>query len=139
MKLKLPLTTHLSVLTLAAVLAGCASHDSKPIIATRERFLELPIEAQFLFDSRDVWTLYVNRGDSRDAVLTACGRPEMVINANLWVYRNSYSSSEAARKGGCDTLLIAFTADRVTELKLVNREVLRSELAKQPSRVSSGG
>ena len=105
--MELPLSTLLSIMTLAAVLAGCASSGSQPVTATRDRFLEVPIEARFLFDPTDIWTFYVERGDSRDAVLSAYGRPEEVINTNLWVYRNCYSRSELAEKGGCDTLLIA--------------------------------
>jgi hypothetical protein len=54
-----------------------------------------------------------------------------MINSNLWVYRDCYSSSEAAREAGCDTLLVAFSSDRVMALKLVNGDVVQSELAKQ--------
>jgi hypothetical protein len=132
--MKFPFSLFLFAGALGVVLAGCASPCGEPVTATRDRLLEIPIEARFLFDPADIWTLYVKRGDSREAVLTAYGRPEKVINRNLWVYWNCYSQSELARKGGCNTLLIAFTADVVTGLKLVNGEVLQSELAKQPGR-----
>jgi hypothetical protein len=134
--MKPPLSTFLSVVTLSAVLTGCTSSDSGPVVGYRERLLELPIERPSLFGPADAWTVYFERGDSRDAVLTACGRPDAVINANLWVYRNSHSPSEAAQKSDCDTLLVAFTDDRVSELKLVNFEVLQSELAKKRGHVA---
>lgn len=123
------------VALLAAILAGCASPVSDGVTASRTRFLDLPIEANLLFDHTTNWTLYVERGDSRESVAFSCGRPDAVINANLWVYRNCFPSGKTARiAGNCDTVLIAFANDRVIVLKLVNWEVLQAELAKQAQR-----
>ena len=130
----LPLTTLSTVVLLAAALSGCTSPDSRPVVASGERLVELPIE-EFLRGPGDVTTLYIERGNTREAVLTACGRPARVINANLWAYRNYSSSSEGARDAGFDTLLVAFASDRVTALRLVNGDVLESEMTNQPRRV----
>jgi hypothetical protein len=133
--MKVPLTTLCTVVLLTAAFSGCTSPDSRPVVASGERLVELPIEEEFLLRPGDVRTVYIERGDTREAVLTACGRPARVINANLWAYLNYSSSSEGARDAGFDTLLVAFASDRVTALKLVDGDVLESEMTKKPRRV----
>jgi hypothetical protein len=126
--MNLPRTTLSTVVLLTTALSGCTSPDSRSVVASAERLVELPIDEEFLLRPGDVRTHYIERGDTREAVLTACGRPTRVINANLWAYRNYSSTSEGARDAGFDTLLVAFAFDRVTALKLVDGDVLESEL-----------
>jgi len=119
-------------LTLLALAGGCASPAPDHATATLSRFQELPLEIRSPVDPDVDVTFHVEPGDSRERVLASCGRPDSVINANLWAYANCQTGGKAAQQGGCDTLLVAFRDDRVIGLKLVNRAALVAALAKSP-------
>lgn len=108
-------------------LAGCASTDSGPIALGRPVHLDLPLE-----EPVGGWNLQVRCGDSRDAVLTACGRPDATVGADVWIYRNCQSFGKLPAGLKYDTLLVAFAGHRVNRLKLVNGEDLRAYLGGLP-------
>lgn len=113
----------LTVLAIASLFGGCASHDTG-VTAQSRHFLELPFE-----EPPGGWHFNVRRGDSRASVLSLCGRPDFAIGDDHWIYWDIHTPDKAAHVGGFDTMVMTFAENRVSNMRLVNGEALRGQLA----------
>ncbi|HYC71953.1 MAG TPA: hypothetical protein VEB66_12145 [Opitutaceae bacterium] len=107
------------------LVAGCASTDRGEVVAFQTSFMELPFSAP-----PQGWALTVRRGDTRDAVLAACGRPAAHVGADVWIYPDVPSTADP--RAGFDTMVVAFHRERVAQLRLVNGDALRAYLQSLP-------
>ena len=72
---------------------------------------------------------FIKRGDAKDFVIDTLGVPHARLSADIWVYWDYKSTDGSVNRRGYDTLLITFTDDCVSSLKLVNGEPVRKRLA----------
>lgn len=81
----------------------------------------------------------IRRGSSRHEVLTKIGSPGTRLASNVWVYWNYRSNNLAAERRGLDTLILTFSDDRVTDMKIVNSDTLAAALNRRSEgRVAAG-
>lgn len=70
------------------------------------------------------------KGLSSEGVLQRLGAPSQRLNANLWIYWRYLTPEQAADDhAGCDTLVVAFSKEKVTGMKLVKTGDLQTALA----------
>lgn len=63
----------------------------------------------------------IESGSPRISVTVRLGQPTQRLSDNLWVYRGFRARNGSSAQEACDTLIVTFTDDLVTDLRLVNR------------------
>ena len=77
----------------------------------------------------------VTHGSSRAEVLASMGPPAWEITSDIWVYHRFHAIDLAqADRDGCTNLLVTFTGNRVSDLKLANQSALEIYAASPKTR-----
>ena len=109
------------------------------LVAAASTALALPLSAAPKTDSALAHPVtFVNRlgnsvitqGTTKFEVLQSLGSPHHRLNDNTWVYPGFRGDSTQRQEDDCNTLLITFTDDRVSDLKLANNRAV-TVIAKQ--------
>ncbi|MEO7411742.1 MAG: hypothetical protein ABIZ81_00165 [Opitutaceae bacterium] len=75
----------------------------------------------------------VSKGMSRETVDFMLGKPDARLSADVWVYWNFKAKGVPGGDAG-DTLIVKFTDDRVTLLRLSRSEPVRAFIAQAKAR-----
>jgi len=102
------------VLAAASTAASFAAHSDHP---ERDPLLLLPSNA------------FVTSGMSRDAVLDQLGQPSSKLSPNVWVYADFRAKGRPAGDRA-DALLVVFSGDRVSLLRVTEQALVNAALAK---------
>ena len=70
----------------------------------------------------------IRRGCPRNEVLEKIGDPGTRLSRDVWVYWNYRCTDLAAERRGFDALILTFSDDRVTDMKIVNSGTLAAAL-----------
>ncbi len=63
----------------------------------------------------------IRDGSPRWSVVSALGQPAREWSAKVWLYRDCRPDYRAARRHGCDLLVMTFADGRVASMRFVNR------------------
>jgi outer membrane protein assembly factor BamE (lipoprotein component of BamABCDE complex) len=63
-------------------------------------------------------------GSTRDAVRRLMGNPHQRPTPDVWLYWNYRSDADRPNQQGCGTLIVTFSGDKVSDLKLANRRAV---------------
>ena len=77
------------------------------------------------------FVLNVTPGSSPAAVQKVLGLPSAMLGKDLWVYFDFSKPNPNAANPAFDTLVVAFTDGRVTDVKITDGRVVRQLLAQQ--------
>ena len=75
----------------------------------------------------------VSHGMTRETVDFMIGQPDERLSADVWVYWN-FKAKGVPASTGVDTLIVGFTDDRVTLIRLSKSEPVRAFIARQRAR-----
>lgn len=116
---------HRFIASIVVLVAGTflRASGSDRVASTPNQFVLLPSSA------------YASVGMPRDAVLAQLGAPDSTLTADVWVYWNFRPKSRPAGERG-DTLIVVFTQDRVSLLRLTERRKVVAALER--ARLKSG-
>ena len=64
----------------------------------------------------------IARGMHRDEVVLRVGRPDETVLTTIWVYWNFHRKGRPPGDAGLDTLVVCFDKDRVSHLRLTERQ-----------------
>ena len=73
------------------------------------------------------------QGMSRESVVSAMGTPDHQLSPDVWVYWD-FKAKKLPGSEGYDTLVVRFSDDRVTLLRLTHSEVVRTFIHQQKTR-----
>jgi hypothetical protein len=75
------------------------------------------------------FTLKLKPGSSPAEALRALGKPHAMMGSDLWIYWNFGDPNPNSANPEFDTLVVAFTNGRVTDVKITDGRVVRRLLA----------
>ncbi len=125
----------LSALGFAAT--GCTSASLNRVATHSTHGLGLPLDEVPSDDGADQRSLLLQPGNSRDAVLTQLGVPRAAASEDVWIYTDAQTPAAGSRLLDFDTLVVTFSRDRVSQLRLVNGNQARAVLARQEAKTAS--
>ena len=68
----------------------------------------------------------IMRGDSRLEVRRLMGAPDRRLSSNVWIYFKHHApNTPQVARDNCRTLMVTFTDNRVSDLKIVNARALK--------------
>jgi outer membrane protein assembly factor BamE (lipoprotein component of BamABCDE complex) len=129
--------TTLIALLLAALgvaATGCSSASLNRVATHSTHSLGLPLDEVPSDEGAGQRTLLLQPGNSRDAVLTQLGVPKAAPNEDVWIYTDARSPDTGSRLLDFDTLVVTFSEERVSQLRLVNGNQARDALARQEAK-----
>src|SRR5439155_8930519 len=86
----------------------------------------------------EVWHLpHFKVGAPRAEVLAEFGRPSEQRGPEFWIYRDFRSHFKSAYEKGYDTLVVIFSGEQVSRMRLVNGAQLTAALAEQQRRLAA--
>ena len=71
----------------------------------------------------NVENVHLQRGDTLMTARRLLGAPHRQLSANVWVYYGFHP--ETANALGCDTLVVTFAQNKVSDLKIVNERAVQ--------------
>ena len=77
----------------------------------------------------------VSVGASRDSVVNELRQPNLVLNANVWIY-TGFRATNVVGAERFDALIVAFQHDKVVKITLANADQVRTAAARSASGAS---
>jgi len=110
-------TLFVSRIILAAGLSASALSSTS---VAADRAIAYPV-SRILASSEDI-----QRGDGRLEVRRLMGVPDRRLSSNVWIYFKHHApDTPQVARDNCRTLVVTFTDNRVSDLKLVNPRALK--------------
>ena len=121
-----------TLLNLALLLSFAAGHTSLAAAASRPAAAPSAVEFK-------PFVLNLKPGSSPAEVRSKLGAPHAMLGADLWIYWNYGAPNPNSANPAFDTLVIAFTDNRVTAVKITDARAVRQLLANaQPAKDAAG-
>jgi hypothetical protein len=121
-------TRRLSIAVLAAALCACVS---TPVFAHNQP-TSYAVRTVTVSSAGD---LRIERGmDKSDVSWIMRNKTRQSLARNVWAFNGFVANYEPANQQGCETLVLTFTQDKLSDIKLVNS----SSLAVIVARLKSG-
>ncbi len=124
-------TSFVSKIIVAAVLSASALYS---VSFAAERGIAYPVGRVAALSDE------ITRGDSRIEVRRLMGAPDRRLSSNVWIYFKLHApETPQVARDNCRTLMVTFTGNRVSDLKLVNGRALKIYTAQVSSGKAVGG